>query len=61
MKNRVIALIVFTLLCSCFPATIRAEYRTERKAAAAFVRDNDLWLAGCIILQRAGYARPDRG
>ncbi|MGG4393957.1 hypothetical protein ABEX25_06525 [Paenibacillus thiaminolyticus] len=45
MKNRVIALIVYALLCSCLPATIRAEYGMERKAAAAFVRGNDLWIA----------------
>ncbi|WII40151.1 hypothetical protein [Paenibacillus thiaminolyticus] len=50
MKNRVRALIVFALLCSCLPATIRAEYGTERKAAAAFVRGNDLWLWGLYHL-----------
>ncbi|WGU96226.1 hypothetical protein QJQ58_08290 [Paenibacillus dendritiformis] len=45
MKNRLIALIVFAIVCSCFPATVRAEHGTEQKAAAAFIRDNDLWIA----------------
>ncbi|WP_259391827.1 hypothetical protein [Paenibacillus thiaminolyticus] len=44
MTNRVIALIVFALLCSCLPTTIRAEYGTEQKAVAAFIRGNDLWI-----------------
>ncbi|MBG9791371.1 hypothetical protein ABD76_02065 [Paenibacillus dendritiformis] len=45
MKNRLIALIVFALLCSCLPAMSRAEPDAERKAAAAFIRGNDLWMA----------------
>lgn len=61
MKNRVIALIVFALLCSCLLATIRAEYGTERIAAAAFVRGNDLWLCGYHLatgrMRQAGQGR----
>ncbi|BFH14211.1 hypothetical protein WJ0W_001563 [Paenibacillus melissococcoides] len=45
MKNRLIALIVFALLCSCLPAISRADNVAEQKAAAAFIRGNDLWIA----------------
>lgn len=45
MKNSWIAIIVFALLCSCLPATSRAEHGAERKAGAAFIRSDDLWIA----------------
>lgn len=61
MKNRVIALIVFALLCSCLPATIVAEYGRNEKRPLRFSGATICGFAGCIILQRTGCARPDRG
>lgn len=45
MKKWLMALIVCALFCSCWPAAVRAENAAERKAAAAFIRGNDLWIA----------------